>query len=131
MKILLSCLMLCGVTTAYADCDVDAYGRMSATDASGSPCVQNGNKYSSNTNNNSYRREGNNLYGASVNNYQDRYNTYDNGRTWNPASPSSSSKRDRNSGLGVDTDVYTPNPYLNQNNKQQQDNNSIGWKSIY
>ncbi|TXJ03825.1 MAG: hypothetical protein E6Q26_02925 [Acinetobacter sp.] len=104
---------------------------MSATDAYGSPCVQNGNNYSSNTNNNSYRREGNNLYGASVNNYQDRYNTYDNGRTWNPASPSSSSKRDRNSGLGVDTDVYTPNPYLNQNNKQQQDNNSIGWKSIY
>lgn len=131
MKILLSFLMLCGVTTAYADCDVDAYGRMSATDAYGSPCVQNGNNYSSNTNNNSYRREGNNLYGASVNNYQDRYNTYDNGRTWNPASPSSSSKRDRNSGLGVDTDVYTPNPYLNQNNKQQQDNNSIGWKSIY
>lgn len=129
MKLILGCLMLCMAGTSYADCSLNYAGQL--VEDNGAPCVRSNNTYGSNSNDNRYRRDGDNLYGTSVNNYRDTYNTYDNGRTWNSTSPSSSSRRNNNSGLGVNTDVYAPNPYLNQNNNQQQQrNNGITWNPI-
>ena len=106
MKTLSICLLIAAANVSHAACSINSYGQM--TDSYGGPCSQYSNEY---------RRDGNNLYGNTVDNSRESYNTINGGRTWNSTTPSSS--------LGVDTSIYAPSSGLNQNR-----NNGIGWNPI-